>query len=320
VQRQDVAVFLAEPGSGKALNDLAHLPGVIRAEPVRTVPARIRYGHHLRRLAVTGMPRDSDLNRLLDGQGRPVLMPEDGIVMSAKLAEILGARLGDEVQLEVLEGRRPLLHAVIRGLVEDFAGVAAYMDIDALRRLMREGPTISGAYLALDQHHWERFMRDVKDTPRATAVLVKRDQLEAFRKTTGQSIGIIRKFYLVLAIIVSFGVVYNSTRIALSERNRDLATLRVVGFTRREVAGVLLVELTLLVAAALPVGLAFGKGLATLIIHAMSTETVRMPLRISSATYALAALVVLAAAAISFALAGRMLHQLDLVGVLKARD
>ncbi len=320
VQRQDVAVFLAEPGSGKALNDLAHLPGVIRAEPIRMVPARIRYGQHMRRLAVTGMPRDADLNRLLDSQARPVLMPEDGIVMSSKLAEVLGATIGDEVQLEVLEGRRPLCHVAIRGLVEDFAGVAAYMDIDALRRLMREGPTVSGAFLAIDQTDWDRFMREVKDTPRAAAVLVKRDQLDAFRKTTGQSIGIIRKFYLVLAIIVAFGVVYNSTRIALSERNRDLATLRVVGFTRREVATVLLVELAILVALAVPVGLAFGKGLATLIIHAMSTETVRMPLRISPTTYSVAALVVLGAAVLSFAVAGRMLQKLDLVGVLKARD
>lgn len=320
VQRQDVVVFLSDPGSGEALHDLAHLPGVIRAEPVRAVQARVRYGHHMRKLAVTGMPRDSDLNRLLDAKGRQIPLPEEGIVMSSKLAEVLGARIGDELQLQVLEGQRPTRSVIISGLVEDFAGVAAYMDIGALRRLMREGDTINGAYLAVDHAQWEAFMRKTKDTPRAAIVLVKKDQLESFRKTTGQSIDIIRSFYLALAVIVAFGVVYNSSRIALSERNRDLATLRVVGFTQREVAGVLLTELAILVIAALPAGLLFGRSLALLIMHAMSTETIRMPLRISSFTYASSVLVVFLAALFSFGVVSRMLGKLDLVGVLKARD
>jgi putative ABC transport system permease protein len=163
-------------------------------------------------------------------------------------------------------------------------------------------------------------MREVKDTPRAAVVMVKRDQLESFRKTTAQSIGLIRKLYFVLAVIVAFGVVYNSARIALSERSRELATLRVVGFRLSEVRGVLLGELGILVLCALPAGLLFGKGLALLIMASFSTETVRMPIVIESSTYATAIGVVLTAAALSFALVSRMLAKLDLVGVLKARD
>jgi len=320
VQRQDAVVFLAEPGSGSALHDLEHLPGVRRAEPIRVVQARVRRGHHSRKLAITGMPRDADLNRMLDGEGRRILMPEEGIVMSKQLGEILGARIGDVIQVEALEGRRATREVPVRGFLEDFAGVAAYMDIDALRRLMREGETVSGAYLAVDMACWSEFMRKVKDTPRIAITLVKEDQLEAFRSTTGQSIGIIRKLYLTLAVIVAFGVVYNSARIALSERGRDLATLRVVGFTQREVAGVLLGELSLLVLAALPLGLMFGKGLATFIITQLRTETVRLPLKISLFSYSLAVLVVLGAALASFLVVSRMLRKLDMIAVLKARD
>jgi putative ABC transport system permease protein len=320
VQRQDVVVFLTEPGGGKAFHDLEHLPGVLRAEPIRSVQSRLRYGHHYRKLAVTGMPKGSDLNRLLDANGRTIHLPEDGIVMSKALAEVIGAKIGDEVQIEVLEGQRPKRTAPIRGLIEDFAGVAAYMDLDALRRLMREGDTINGAYLTVDKGKWEDFMREVKETPRASIVLVKKDQLQAFRETTGQSIGILRKLYFTLAVIVAFGVVYNSARIALSERQRDLATLRVVGFTQREVASVLLGELTLLVVTALPLGLLFGKGLTTFIISSFSTETVRMPLVINATSYTVAIIVVTTAAAMSFLVVSRMLKKLDLVGVLKARD
>lgn len=319
-QRQDVVAFLTEPGSGSAFHDLRHLPGVIHAEPIRSVQARLRYGHHSRKLAITGMPPGSDLNRLLDSNGHPLDLPEDGLVMSSKLAEVLGARLGDQVQVEVQEGARPVRYASIVGLIEDFAGVAAYMDLASLRRFMREGETINGAYMTVDPSQWDKFMRKVKDTPRASVVLVKKDQLASFRNTTGESIGIIRKMYFVLAVIVAFGVVYNSARIALSERSRDLATLRVVGFSQREVAGVLLGELSLLVLCALPAGLLFGRGLTTFIITTLSTETVRMPLVVSSYTYAVAVIVVLMATGASFIVVARMLKKLDLVGVLKARE
>jgi putative ABC transport system permease protein len=319
-QRQDAAVFLTEPGSGSGFHDLEHLPGVIRAEPIRSVPARLRFGHRSRKLAVTGIAPSAHLNRLLDDRGEVMEMPAEGLLMSEKLAEVIGARVGDVVQVEVLEGRRPVLQVPIRGLVTDFAGVAAYMDITALRRLMHESDTINGAFISIDHQRWDEFMRAVKNTPRSAAVMVKRDQLSAFRETTAASIGMIRKLYFVLALIVAFGVVYNSARIAFSERGRELATLRVVGFSLPEVRGVLIGELALLVLAALPVGLLFGRGLAMFIMASFSTETVRMPIVINSATYSLAITVVLTAAALSFAVVGRMVGKLDMVGVLKARD
>ncbi len=319
-QRQDVTVYLTEPGSGSGFHDLEHLPGVIRAEPIRSVQARLKFSHHHRKTTITGIARDANLNRMLDDKGRPIVLPSEGLLMSAKLAEVIGAKVGDEVQIEVLEGKRPTLTVPIRGLVTDFAGVFAYMDISALRRLMREGDTINGAYISLDHRRWDEFMRKLKDTPQAAVVMVKRDQLQAFRETTGQSIGIIRTLYFILATIVAFGVVYNSARIALSERSRELATLRVVGFSLREVRGVLVGELAFLVLAALPAGLLFGRGLALFIMSSFSTETVRLPIVIKTSTYAIAVLVVLTASLLSFALVSRMIARLDMVGVLKARD
>ena len=319
-QRQDVAVFLTEPGSGRGFHDLEHLPGVIRAEPIRSVQARLKFGHRERKLSVTGIAPDANLNRLLDDRGHAIAIPEDGLLMSEMLAKVIGARIGDEVEVEVLEGRRPVLRVPIRGLVTDFAGVAAYMDISALRRVMKEGDTVNGAYLALDHKRWDDFMRELKDTPRAAVVMVKRDQLAAFRETTGKSIGIIRKLYFVLATIVAFGVVYNSARIALSERSRELATLRVIGFNLAEVRRVLVGELVILLLAALPAGLLFGRGLALFIMSSFSTETVRLPIVINPSTYSVAILVVLTASVFSFALVSRMIGKLDMVGVLKARD
>lgn len=319
-QRQNVTLSLIEPGTASAISDIDSLPGVMKAEAFRSVPARLRFGHHSRRLGVMGLSQEAFLNRLLDAKAHPVPLPSDGLLISAKLAEILGAKPGDRLILEVQEGRRPVRDVILQGTITDYAGVAAYMEVGALRRLMREGNTVSGAHLSVDTTHWEEFLTKVKEAPRVASLNIKEAARASFKKSTGEMIGMITTIYFSFAIIVSFGVVYNSARIALSERTRDLATLRVIGFSHREVAGVLIGELAMLTLIAIPAGLWIGSQLANGIIKTASTETVRLPLVLTTQTYGMAVLVVLISSTLSFALVSRRLHHLDLLGVLKARD
>ncbi|MDB6149584.1 MAG: hypothetical protein JWQ44_1032 [Chthoniobacter sp.] len=319
-QRQDVTLNLIEPGSASALSDVRHLPGVLSAEPFRAVPARLRFGHQSRRLGISGLSRDAMLNRLLDANAQPVSLPPNGLLISAKLAEILRVKPGDRIIVEVQEGQRPVREAVVHGLITDYAGLAAYMEIGALRQLMREGGTLNGAHLAVDSQQWPAFLEKVKESPRVASLGITSAVRGSFQKSTGEMIGAIQTMYFGFAIVVSFGVVYNSARIALSERSRDLATLRVMGFTHREVASVMIGELAILTLSALPIGLVIGSLLAAGIIATASTETVRLPLVLSPRSYATAVLIVLTSAAISFAVVSRRIRQLDMLGVLKARD
>lgn len=318
--RQNVIVSMREPASRSTQHDLEHLAGVTLVEPIRGFVARVSNGHHSRRLFIMGFTQKCRLINPRDVSGRPIVLPSEGLVVSQKLGEVLGVKIGDRVQVQTLEGRCETHEIAVRGFMSDFYGMAAYMDIDAVRRNLRESETMTGAFLRVDPNRWDDFMREVKKQPKIDFASAKKDQLAAFRASTGASIGMLRKLFLWLAVIVAFGVVYNSARIALSERGRDLATLRVVGLTKREIAGVLLGELTLLVLLALPLGLVFGKGLASYVIAAVGNETVRLPQLINSSTYASSVLVVLAATSASFAVVGFMLNKLDLVSVLKARD
>lgn len=319
-QRQDVTLSLIEPGSASALSAIGQLPGVLHVEPFRSVPARLRFGHHERRVSLTGMGRDSQLNRVLDVQGRAVAMPLQGMLLSEKLADVLGVSPGDTVQVEVQEGRRPVLHVTVVGSITDFAGLGAYLDIDVLRRYMREGGTLSGAHLTVDQAYWDAFLVKVKAAPRIAGLSISANARASFEETTGEMMGIMQGIYLLFAVVVACGVVYNGARIALSERSRELATLRVVGFTPREVTGVLLSELAMLTLLALPFGLYAGHQLTQLMVELSSTETVRFPLLFTSRTYASAVLVILLSSALSFIVIGRRIRQLDLLDVLKARD
>ncbi len=212
-----------------------------------------------------------------------------------------------------------MLDTVVAGTITDFAGVGAYIDIDLLRRLMRESRTVSGAHLAVDDAHMDEFFAAVKRSPRIGAVTTTRAARESYDRIMGEMMGITRAVFFFFAVVLAFGVIYNGARIALSERTRDLATLRVLGFTRREVAAVLIGELALLTLLALLPGLFIGARLTHLILASVSTETLRIPVVLTGRSYAAAVLIVLLSSGLSFAMVSRRIVNLDLLDVLKAR-
>lgn len=320
LERQDVDIGLTEPSSISVRHRFEQLPGVVSVEPFRYAFARLRFGNRSRQIAIQGMPADGALGRVVDFQTKEIPLPPHGLIVSAKLAEALGARVGDELIVEVLEGKRPVRTVPLVALAQDFAGVAAYMDLLALNRLLGEGDIISGAGVTLDGARRSEFYRSLKEVPRVSWLAIK-DSLRAnFRKTTAASIGLIQTIYLVFATVVAFGVVYNNARISLAERARELATLRVVGFSRREVGGVLVTELVILALIAVPIGLLLGTGFATAILKQVNTETVRLPLVLTLGNYSFAVLVVTIASALSALFVLRKLNQLNLVGALKAPE
>ena len=320
VQRQDLSLGLVEPGDSQIQYLFAQLPGVRTVEPVRTAFVRISSGHIRRQLAIQGLPAAGMHNRIFDDRTQQIQLPSDGLVVSAKLAEVLGARVGDELNVEVLEGKRPRRTVRLAGLAEDFSGVAAYMEIHGLNRLLEEGDIITGASIAVDEAHRDSFLHALKGIPRVSWVAIKDSLRDNFRQTTAASIGLIQMIYLSFAMVVAFGVVYNNARISLAERARELATLRVIGFSRREVGTVLVTELVLLAMIAVPFGLLLGTGFSSAILRQVNTETVRVPLILTTGNYAFAVLVVTVASALSALVVLRKLHQLNLVGALKAPE
>jgi putative ABC transport system permease protein len=319
-QRQDVTVATVEPLSSRAVAELASYPGVSRAEPFRAVAARLRHGWRSRRLGILGLEPDAALYRPLGAGGRPLRLPERGVLLSATLGEILGVRAGDRVEVDILEGRRPTLELPVAGLVTDYTGLNAYMTLDALNVALHEGDRVSGAYLAVDPARRDDLYRRLQRTPKVASVGIKLAALASFRETMAESMMTIRTIYVLFASIIAIGVVYNTARISLSERSRELATLRVMGFTRAEISALLLGELGALTVVALPLGLAIGRGFAVLVMHMVDSETYRFPLAIAPRTYAFAAGVILVAALVSGLVVRRKLDRLDLLAVLKSRE
>ena len=319
-QAQDLSVGLVRRRSVAAMRELQRLPGVLSAEPMRAVSAIFRFGHRQQREALRGVPAHQELQRVYDAQSRAVDLPPEGLVMSTMLADLLGARLGDTVTVEVLEERRPVLQIPIVRLFETYIGSPAYMEINALNRLLQEAPSANVVHLRVDATAQADILKRLKTIPQAGSISIKQAAIDTFHATMAQTITIFVSFFVAFSCALAFGVTYNGARIALSERGRELATLRVLGFTRMEISYILMGESGLLTLAALPMGCAIGYGLALLVVRAFKTELYRVPFVIDASTFAWAMIVVVAATAGSALLVRRRLDRLDLIAVLKTRE
>jgi putative ABC transport system permease protein len=284
---------------------------VLHAEAIRSIPCKIRFGHRERRVGIMGLSNHREFYRLMDVNEREIALPAEGLLLSQKLADLIGATAGDVVTVEVLEGKRPTLELPVSELMVDYSGTNAYMEEGALHRALQEGRTLTGAFLAVDTRALQDLYQQLKATPQIGDVSVKAAALESFRNTVAQNQLTMQTFNLIFACIIAFGVVYNTARISLSERGRELATLRVIGFTRGEISGILLGELALLTLTAIPIGMVVGYGFAALIVWAFESELY---------TYGFAAAVTMFASLLSGLVVRRRLDRLDLVAVLKSKE
>ena len=319
-QKEDMSVTFTEPTSRKAVYELKGLRGVEHAEVFRSVPVRLKYEHRSYRTSINGIEQGNRLHFLLDMRLKPVTPPQSGIVLTDYLGTILGVKEGDMLTVEILEGSRPVRQVPVTGLIKQYIGLMGYMDINALNRLMREGNAVSGVYLTSDSLYQQEIYRKLVEMPRVAGTIVRKDEIRNFYETQAEALLFFTFVATVLAGIIAFGVVYNSARISLSERSRELASLRVLGYTRAEISYIFLGELGLLTLAAIPLGFIIGRGICRYIAIALTSDLFRVPVVLEPNTYSLAAAVVIVSASLSGLIVRHRLDHLDLVAVLKTKE
>ena len=320
VQREDVTVTFNELRGPQAALALAAMEGVLQVEPFRAVPAWLVHEHRRKRIEVIGMTSGSGLHQLLDRGLKNVQLPAAGLVLSTKLASILGVVPGDRLAVEVLEGHRPHLEIPITGVVDEMLGLGAYMNVDALAALLGEDRTSNGAYLRIQSDKSQDVYEQLKRMPLVAGIALRGAVQQSVRDSMERAFLFFSGILLLFAGLIIVGMVYNSARIALSERGKELATLSVLGFSETELLGLLLGEQVILVCLAVPLGWAIGYGWCAALVPLFDRELFRMPLVIEVSSWVYAALAAWASAALSAALVVRRVRQLDWVSVLKARE
>ncbi len=351
-ERADARLSFARDVEPGVISAVRRLPGILGAETFRSVPVILRHGHLKKRAAIIGRQVEGRLSRVLDKDGNPVAIPEHGLVLADRLAAQLDVRPGDKLEVELIENGNRIVEVTLAGVVKSYIGLGAHMQIDALNRLAGIGPRVNGAWIDVDtarlgafhtamkgsstlSGRWPPTGYDlvtvgplgfgflypvIKQTPSIGTIALQTVSRQKFRETIEENIVIMTTVYVSIAVIVAFGVVYNSARIQLSERARELASLRVLGFTRAEVSQVLLVELLVISLISQPLGWVIGYGFAFAVVAGFESDLYSIPFVVNPRTFAFASLVVLSAAAASALIVRRRVDRLDLIRVLKTRE
>jgi putative ABC transport system permease protein len=320
VQREDVTVVFTRPMNDRAVLEIGHVPGVRLAEGVRAVPVRMGVGAREKRVELLGLQEHSTLHRLVGSDGASVALPPDGVVLSRHLARRLAVGVGERVSIAVLEGTRARRELTVAAVVDEMLGIGAYVHIDALARLLGEAPTASAVLVAVMPGQTGAVHEALRALPGVATVTVKAAIVRRFDETMAQIMVVFSLVLSAFGALVVVGVVYNGARILVAERSREVATLRVLGFSEGDVSAFVLLELAVQVVAGLPVGAALGYGLAAIAVRLFGPEDMSIPLVVGAGTWAIAVAVVLGSATASALAVRRRLDRLDLVGVLKVRE
>lgn len=320
VQREDLAVYFGSTQPASIRHDLDHLEGVTLVELFRTVPVRLSSGHAYRNTALSGLHADGSLRRIIDQKRGVVRIPPEGVVLTATLAAILGVDVGDTLQARLLEGNRRTYSVTVAATADELFGLNAYIDYDALHRLLAEAPAASGGLLSVLPDSIDALNARVKRLPAVVSAFSPARLRETFDEQMDENLMVSVTFLITLAGILAVGVIYNGARIALSERGRELASLRVLGFTRREVAVLLLGEQGAIALLSIPLGWAIGVGFGALVLSLFDMERYRIPMVITERTYIYSALIAIASAVFAGVAVRRRLDRMDLIEVLKTRE
>lgn len=318
--REDVSIELIRPAPRRALGELAHLPGVRRVEGLRRTVARVSHDGRHRDVPLTAAAEDVTMRLVVDESGHVVPRPTEGIVLTRKLAEVLDIGVGEELDVEVLDGQRPRARLRVVGLADEMFGLFGHVGDRTMSRLLEEEPSFDVALLRVDETQLPALRESLARYPGVAQLVRRRAIIESFHEQTGRSMSVMTAVMTFFAVVIAIGVVYNNMRVTLSMRARELATMRVLGFTRREVGSVLFGEMVLHLVVGVPAGLALGRWFCELILGTVDPERYRWPLTITSTTYAYSVLTVVLASLLCWLFVRRRLDRLDLIAVLKTRE
>ena len=316
-QREDVNISFVESKSAKALEEIKAIPGVLMVEPIRNVPVYFKHNHFKKQGSITGLVRKPLLRRVIDENLESVNMPSEGIVLNETLASILQLKVGDVVEVEVLEEKRQTLNIRISAITEEFIGLGAFMDIYQLNNILDSTPKITGASLIIDQNHSAQLYKELKAIPAIIGLNITSVLRQIFEDIMAENLLKMVATNVMFASFISFGIIYNTARITISERSRELASLRVLGLTRAEVAYILFGELGLITLLSLPIGIFLGYSMSIGMTESMDSDLFRIPVYFKNSTYGYAVLIVLFSAVVSFYLVWRQVDSIDLVSAQK---
>lgn len=319
-RKYDLMISFMDEQGLKELSELKHISGIQRVEGILSEAIDIRSGLVEHRTTLQGIQVDSRMQFVLNQDGERLSLVDTGLVINQHLATSLSVEAGDEIEIKFLQGKKGVFTLAITQIVNEYMGTGVYMNLDAMNALLGKAWRMNTALIQVDSDRYAKVLQYLDALPQVAAVSERQASIDNFYGTMAEVFLTFTFFNSILAAVIAIGVVYNNMRIAFSERSRELASLRVLGFKRKEVAWMLIGEQFFLTLLAIPIGLSLGYGLCWLLTQNLQTDLYRVPLVLTPSTYTIAAWSIIVASILAALLINRKIYQLDMIEVLKTRE
>ena len=322
ILRSDIDLAFKDERSEDALLEAARLPGVDRAEPILNVSCTLINGPYQRKSGITGIAPGARLTVPRDLEAAPIPVPSTGLVMTRKLAEVLHLKQGDMVTILPIKGLRRRREAPVLRISDSFLGMAAYADIHYLSRLVHEELAVSGVQLAVDRDpaHIEALYRELKRMPALEAVSSRRDVIANLEKILVKQMGISITTFALFAGVIFFGSILNASLVSLSERQREVATLRVLGYGPWQIGSLLLRESMIVTLVGTLLGMPIGYLLSVLLSVAYDTELFRFPVVATPGTWIWTLLLAVVFGMLAHLFVQLVIHRMNWLEALQAQE
>ncbi len=320
MRREDLTVRLANPRSSGVFSEIRQIPGVLLIEGERTQAVRLQFKNFKKEISLLGWDRGAQLSRVLDGEGRAVAPVSGGVLLSRYFETEYGMKLGDQIEFTALEHEQRRFQVPVLGFVDDLIGQQAYATKSDLHEWLRESPVVDTIQLKIDPAHADRIYLTLKERPMVAAVTIRKLLLKSFNELVAEMITTFTVILVGFAVAISGAVIFNTTRISLSERGWEMASLRILGFSVKTTFELMFIDIGIQVLLALIPGIAIGYWLSYLSTHMIHNDTFKFPLVIDLSTYGGAVLTMLGIFLVSGLYLYRKMKRLDFSEALKARE
>ncbi|WP_297427243.1 FtsX-like permease family protein [Clostridium sp.] len=320
IQNYDIKVIFSKLISVEDLNNIKNIDHVKQLEPVLETGVEISNGWKSKDVGFTALVKEPQIYRVQDSNGSAISLPSNGILISEKLADMLGVKVNDTVNIKFFYPGKEKQEAIVKGIIVQYLGLSVYTSMDNCKSMLGEGMIASSAVLKLDSNNFESEVKnELKDMPGVTSVESKSDSLNALLKNMGatqSSVGTM----IMLAAILLIAVLYNIATINIFERQRELATLKVLGFTNNEIKKLIFHENYIITIFGMLVGLPFGKWLGSYMMKMSSTESYTIPYVVELRSYIITVILTLVFTFITNLILMRKIKSIDMLEVLKNKE
>jgi len=313
-QKMDYNINFSTPLNINAVNEIKHIVDTDRIEPKIEFPFELIYGNNKLVANIIGVKSNTEFYGFKNLKGQSINLPNDGIVLSEGLARFIGVEKGDKVKIKTFIPNKDDIYVEVKDIIKQSLGTNGYMEISYMGNILLDKSLITGVYI----NSSDNIKGELENIKGIASIQSLADMRSIFEQFMGLMIGSI-SVMIVFAGILGFAIVYNSTIMNIAERRLEFSSLRVMGFSKKEIFKIITKENSVMTILGIILGIPLGQSMISSLESTFSTEIYTIEMNPTLSSYIITAILTIIFVIIAQLATYKKINSLDFIEALKNR-